>query len=275
MPNLVAFNPLAPKPTRWLKFLEELWPDDTESCILLQEWFGLTLVPVTSFQKALLLVGPAHSGKGIIADVLTSLHGGDMQVLRHSMLTLALPFGMQDMLDRTLAILTDLQPRGRRRNKEEQGDFEHAVDDMLEIVTEQRMEVDRKNLGIVKCRLRTRFMLLSTEAPRLSTPKAVREFRLGMVALELRNTLPPRTLLTVDSNEFTSELPGILLWAMEGWGRLRGRGRFEQPVCGLGLLQGVPSPSRAEASRAFHDQQEHRPPAGVGPDEDEMGEGQP
>ena len=33
-----------------------------------------------------------------------------------------------------------------------------------------------------------------------------------------------------------AELPGILLWAIEGWRRLRERGRFTQPDAGLELI---------------------------------------
>jgi putative DNA primase/helicase len=36
-----------------------------------------------------------------------------------------------------------------------------------------------------------------------------------------------------------AELPGILLWAIEGWKRLNARGHFEQPQTGKALLQEI------------------------------------
>ena len=70
-----AYDPDAPKPTRWLRFLDELWGDDEESKATLAEWFGYVLSGDTAQQKMFLLVGPKRSGKGTIARVLTGLLG--------------------------------------------------------------------------------------------------------------------------------------------------------------------------------------------------------
>jgi hypothetical protein len=50
-----AFDPAAPPPERWLRFLQELWPTDSQAINALQEWFGLCLLPITRFQKILML----------------------------------------------------------------------------------------------------------------------------------------------------------------------------------------------------------------------------
>jgi putative DNA primase/helicase len=60
----------APQPTKWLWFLDQLWPGDPQSIEMLQDTFGLLLTGDTSHQKAFLLVGPKRSGKGTIARVL-------------------------------------------------------------------------------------------------------------------------------------------------------------------------------------------------------------
>jgi len=61
------FDPNAQQPLRWLRFLQQLWPDDPESIDLLQEWFGYSLTADTSQQKILMIIGPRRSGKGTIA----------------------------------------------------------------------------------------------------------------------------------------------------------------------------------------------------------------
>ena len=43
-------------------------------------------------------------------------------------------------------------------------------------------------------------------------------------------TLPPNCRVS---------LPGILLWSIEGWRRLRQRGRFEQPESSRELIDGM------------------------------------
>jgi putative DNA primase/helicase len=71
------FDPGAPEPVAWLAFLRQLWPDDSEAIDTLQEWFGYMLLPDTSQQKILFVVGPRRSGKGTIARVLQALVGID------------------------------------------------------------------------------------------------------------------------------------------------------------------------------------------------------
>jgi putative DNA primase/helicase len=52
------YEPRAPSPTRWHQFLDDLWPDDSESQATLQEWIGYLLTPRTRLQKSALFVGP-------------------------------------------------------------------------------------------------------------------------------------------------------------------------------------------------------------------------
>src|SRR5262249_51272602 len=44
-PNVLEydFNPSAPAPGEWLRFLGQLWPDDPQSVETLAEWFGYCL----------------------------------------------------------------------------------------------------------------------------------------------------------------------------------------------------------------------------------------
>src|SRR5262249_36010691 len=71
----VAYDPSAPEPTLWLKFLHDLWDDDEQSKQALQEFFGYLLTPDTSQPKIGLIVGPPRAGKGVIARVLTGVLG--------------------------------------------------------------------------------------------------------------------------------------------------------------------------------------------------------
>ena len=58
----------------WLRFVREVFPDPIAAA-LLQDWFGYLLLPDTSQEKMLLMVGPPRSGKGTIQKVLTELVG--------------------------------------------------------------------------------------------------------------------------------------------------------------------------------------------------------
>jgi len=65
------YDPDAPAPRRWLAFLKELWPDDTDSIAAMQD----VLSGRTDLHKIFLLIGPTRSGKGTIARVLAALVG--------------------------------------------------------------------------------------------------------------------------------------------------------------------------------------------------------
>jgi len=57
----------------FLKFLDEVLPP--ENILLIQEFFGYCLIPVTIAQKAFILHGPGQSGKSTVLSVLEKLLG--------------------------------------------------------------------------------------------------------------------------------------------------------------------------------------------------------
>src|SRR5262249_47887409 len=101
------FDEFAPTPTAWLQFLHQLWPlEQHQSSIdTLQEWFGYCLLPDTSQHKILLLIGPPRSGKGTIARILSALLGLD-NVTGPTLASLGSNFGLQDLIGKTLAIIS-------------------------------------------------------------------------------------------------------------------------------------------------------------------------
>ena len=100
------FDPMAPAPPRWLEFLHQVLGDDVEAKNLLQEWFGYCLLPDTSQQKILMLVGPTRSGKGTVGRVLAGLLGPE-SVAGPSFGTLAGQFGAQSLVGKSLAVVGD------------------------------------------------------------------------------------------------------------------------------------------------------------------------
>ena len=107
-----SFDPAAPEPAAWLEFLHQLWPDnDQESIDLLQEWFGHLLVPDTSYQKILMLLGPKRSGKGTVARVLRCLIGVE-NCCNPTLSSLATNFGLAPLVGKLAAIVTDARLSG-------------------------------------------------------------------------------------------------------------------------------------------------------------------
>ena len=106
------YDPHAPAPRGWLKFLNELWQDDSESIRALQQWFGLLLTSDTRFQKVLFVVGPKRSGKGTIGRVLRELLGPG-NIAGPTLGSLSTNFGLSPLLGKPCAIISDARLSGR------------------------------------------------------------------------------------------------------------------------------------------------------------------
>jgi len=208
----------APPPERWLEFLRELWSDDPESVDLLQEWFGYCLTADTSQHKMLLAVGPPRSGKGTIGRVLARLVGA-ANVVGPTTSSLAGSFGLQPLIDKSLAIVSDARFGGDTVGT--------VVERLLCVSGEDTLTIDRKFLGAVSMKLPTRFMFLTNEMPRLNDASAALARRFLILRLTRSFYGQEDVRLT---NHLLDELPGILLWAIDGWKRLHARGHFVQPT---------------------------------------------
>jgi P4 family phage/plasmid primase-like protien len=213
-------------PEIWTKFLRELWPDDAEAISTLQEWFGYCLLPDTSQQKILMILGPTRSGKGTIARVLRALVGKD-NLAAPTLSSLGTNFGLQPLLGKTLAVISDARLSGRH-------DIAAVVERLLSISGEDAQTVDRKHRSPVTTKLLVRFLVISNELPRLNDSSGALVGRL--VILRQTRSWYGREDQTLTAR-LMGELPQILLWAMAGWKRLRDRGHFVQPGSGCKLVQ--------------------------------------
>ena len=73
----IAYNPNAPKPERWLRFLGELlYPEDIHT---LQEFIGYCLIPSNKGQRMMVIKGSGGEGKSQIGAVLSALFGCNMK----------------------------------------------------------------------------------------------------------------------------------------------------------------------------------------------------
>ena len=213
-----AYDARVKEPVEWLRFLQLLWEQDTQSIATLQELFGLLLTGDTRHQKAFLLVGPIRSGKGTIARVLTALLGGD-NVAGPTLSGLSQNFGLAPLIGKPLAIISDARLGGRT-------DAQVIVERLLAITGEDRLSIDRKFLPAWTGQLPTRFLILSNELPKLTDASGAIASRFILLRLVQSFYGHEDLLLT---GKLLKELPAILNWAIAGRDRLAGRGHFVQP----------------------------------------------
>jgi putative DNA primase/helicase len=212
------YDPDAPDPIRWLRFLEELWPDDSTARYALAEWFGYVLSGRTDLQKILLMVGPTRGGKGAIARILTELVGRE-NVAGPTLFSLSGDFGLAPMVGKPLAVVTDARLNGR--------DSSVVVERLLSVSGEDRLTVNRKYREQWTGTLPSRFVLLSNELPQLGDASAAIAGRFITILLA-KSWLGKEDRML--EPEIRAELPGILNWALDGLERLDQQGEFTRPA---------------------------------------------
>jgi putative DNA primase/helicase len=220
-------DPSAVEPMAWHRFLHQLFDGDLEALELLQEWFGYCLTGDTSQQKMLLIVGPRRSGKGTIARVLAKLIGAG-NVCGPTTSSLAGPFGLQPLIGKSLAIVSDARFHGEN--------IATVVERLLCISGEDTLTVDRKNIGSITLKLPTRFTFLTNEFPRFNDSSGALAGR--FIILRLTESFYGKEDPELTDRLF-SELPGILNWAIAGWRRLHERGHFVMPPSSLEVVQEI------------------------------------
>lgn len=229
--NLTAlpydFDPDAPEPSLWLRFLKDLWQDDDDSITLLQDFFGYVLSGETNLHKILLLVGPPRSGKGTIARVLTALIGRD-NMAAPTLAGLGTNFGLSPLLGKSLGIIGDARLGGPN--------VFTVVERLLSISGEDTITIDRKYREPWTGRLGVRFMIVSNELPNLGDASGAVANR--FLVLALTETWLGRENPAL-STQLLTELPGILNWAIAGLDRLRARGYFCEPQASKDAVQAL------------------------------------
>ncbi|MFM8856321.1 MAG: phage/plasmid primase, P4 family, partial [Actinomycetota bacterium] len=208
-----ALDPYAD--TEWLGMLRTQWPDDPSAITCLQQWFGYVLSGRTDLQKWMMIFGPPGSSKSIIATVLAAVAGSFTAT---SLDTLNTQFGLQSLYETgaSLALLSDIRFGAR--------DSSTAVSNLLGVIGEDEVTIERKYKTAVSAKLGVRFHASANEMPRWQDNSAA----LAKRALLLETS---RSFRGTDDEDpdlcarlIANELPQVLRWAVEGLALLNAAG---------------------------------------------------
>lgn len=206
----------------WLKFLEQVWPNDQESQNTLQEMFGYLLTADTSQQKMFMLIGPKRSGKGTIGRVLSSLLGRN-NIASPTLTSLTTQFGLQPLIDKLVALVPDARVSS-------QSNTQAIVERLLMVSGEDCITVDRKHTDSWTGTMSARFVILTNETPQLGDSSGALSGRFITLAMDQSFYGREDHGLTA---RLLAELPAIFRWALDGRDRLKQRGYFIQPAAGV------------------------------------------
>ena len=144
--------------------------------------------------------------------------------------SLAGPFGLWQLLNKTVAVFGDARLSG-------QADVVTILERLLSISGGDPQNIDRKCLPtLVAVLMAVRFMILTNELPQLTDTSGAIASR--FLVLKMVESFMDNEDKNLDA-KLARELSGILNWSIDGWRRLRERGRFSQPDTGDELLQAL------------------------------------
>ena len=220
------FVPQATCPN-WLLFLDQVFDADPQSIDLLQEWFGLNLVPDNQYEKLLMLVGPPRSGKGTVLEVLGAMLG-EAQVATTSFTKLASRFGLAPLVGRLAAILPDAHIGSNT-------DAKGALEVIKSVTGNDPQAIDRKGIDeLPRVRLFCRFSIAVNELPKL--PDEAGALKTRLLLIHFRNSFAGKEDTTLKPR-LKAEAPGVAVWALEGLTRLRAQGRFTLPDRSAAMIE--------------------------------------
>ncbi len=202
----VAYHPDAPKPERWLQFVDELLePGDV---LTLQEYMGYCLLPVTFGQKMLIIIGRGGEGKSRIGTVMKDLLGDNMYMGSIAKIENS-PFARADLEHMLLMVDDDLKMEALK-----QTNYIKSI-----VTSELPMDLERKGIQSYQGRLFCRFMAFGNGNLRSLYDRSYGFFRRQLI-LTTKDRPRNRQDDPYLSIQLRKEKEGILLWCLEGLQRL-------------------------------------------------------
>lgn len=208
---------------KWEKFIRESVAP--ENILLAQQIMGYMLVPITCAQKAFILLGPGGSGKSTYLYVLHKLLG-DSNVSHIELQGLSDRFKTAELFGKLANIFADLPSRPI----ENPSTFKA-------LTGEDFLTVERKHAHPFSFQNKARLIFSANELPRSPEDRSDAFYR-RLVILPFPNKRPIEQWNTDLKEELLDELPGILVWALNGLADLYGKNfRFRVTASTDGALE--------------------------------------
>ena len=202
----VAYDPNAPKPERWLKFLSELlYPEDIST---LQEFIGYCLIPSNKGQRMMVIKGSGGEGKSQIGAVLSALFGCNMKDGSIGKIS-ENRFARADLEHVLLCVDDDMRMEALRQTNY-----------VKSIVTAQgKMDLERKGKQSYQGWMFARLLAFSNGDLQALFDRSDGFYRRQLV-LTTREKAADRVDDPDLAEKMKAEIEGIFLWAFEGLQRL-------------------------------------------------------
>ena len=202
----VAYNPDAPQPEAWLRFLSDLLePTDIQT---LQEYMGYCLIPSTRAQVMLIIHGNGGEGKSRIGVIMQTMLGknaknGSLSKVESS------PFARADLEGELVMIDDDMNMSALKTT--------HNIKAMVS--AEVPVDLERKREQSYQGDMYVRFLAF-TNGELISLYDHSEGFFRRQLILSAKKKDPNRADDPFLADKLKTEIEGIFLWCLEGLKRL-------------------------------------------------------
>lgn len=202
----VDYNPNAPQPERWHRFLSDLLA--AEDIPTLQEYLGYCLIPSTKGQKMLMLVGRGGEGKSRIGLVMRAILGDSMNTTSIQKIENN-RFSRADLENKLLMVDDDMDLSALPKTN-----YIKSI-----VTAECKMDVERKGIQSYQSQLYARFLCFGNGALTALHDQSDGFFR-RQIVLTTKDRPAGRADDPFLAEKLIREKEGIFLWCLEGLHRL-------------------------------------------------------
>ena len=202
----VKYNPNAPQPVTWLKFLTELLEE--EDVKTLQEYLGYCLIPTARGQTMLLLKGTGGEGKSRIGVVMQTMLGANLKNGSIAKVERS-PFARADLEHELLMIDDDMKLEALKST--------HYLKSL--ITAEMPMDLERKGEQSYQGEMYVRFLAFSNGDLESLYDHSDGFYRRQLI-LSVRKKPVGREDDPFLADRLCAEIEGIFLWCLDGLKRL-------------------------------------------------------
>jgi putative DNA primase/helicase len=192
---------------QFFNFLERVQPT-VSGFSAVQRMFGLMIADTTKYEVFYQLFGNGANGKNVSSDVLTRLIG------KHNVSHVQLGIITERFQSHPLAS-AKVNICGELPTDIGHGQFHHIEGMFKSCVSGEDIEVERKGADKYNSPCRARFILASNSLPTFVDKSDGMWRRLRIIPYEVQIPLHERDTNLAD-NIISSELPGVMAWAVEG-----------------------------------------------------------
>lgn len=208
----IQYDPQAKCP-QWLRFVYEIMDEDPEQTKLLQQIAGYILTADVRFAKAFILYGYGANGKSLFTRMIGKLIGKE-HVSNVNLTTLTKQFGLTGVIGKKLNVVDEISGNY----------FESNI--IKALISGERMSCDIKyRPEPIEFDPVVKLLFSVNELPKINdtTPGLYRRF----LIVPFTRTFVKNPDLELEE-KLSSEMPGILNWAIQGLVSLRQDGKFNE-----------------------------------------------